>query len=181
MRKGVILASALLLSACAGSPENHYFTLSTVPPKSQPAAGRPQFHLTTVKLPDLYDRPQMVTRTGPQSVDIDEYDRWAESFERMTARILAEDIALRRPQGGGPLPDAASQKRLQVAVEEFAADRATGEALLSGNWKITEPDGTARGAPFSFTRPVAGGADPAAVAAALSALLGRLADEIDRN
>ena len=180
MRKGLIVAAVFLLSACAGSPENHYFTLSTAPPKSQPSAGRPSFHLATVKLPDLYDRPQMVTRTGPQSIDIDEYDRWAESFERMTARILAQDVALRRPQGSGPLPDAADQLRLQVALEEFAADRGTGQARLSGNWKIVEPDGSARGGVFAFTQPVAGG-DPTAVAAALSALLGQLADEIDRN
>jgi uncharacterized lipoprotein YmbA len=180
MRKGLIVAAALALSACAGSPENHYFTLSATPPKSPAAAGRPPFHLATVRLPDLYDRPQMVTRTGPQSVDIDEYDRWAESFERMTARILAEDIALRRPQGGGPLPDAAGEPRLQVAIEEFAADRATGQASLAGNWKVTEADGTARGAAFSFTQPVDGG-DPAAVAAAMSQLLGRLADEIDKG
>lgn len=178
MRKIAIMAAALL-AACS-SPDSRYFTLSTVAPTAPSAQDKPLFHLATVKLPDLYDRPQMVTRTGPQSVEFDEYARWAEPLERMTARTLAQDIALRRPHGAGPLPSAADQPKLQVAIDEFIADRATGRARLSGNWKITEPDGTARGAPFSFTEPETG-MDPAAAAAVMSALLGRLADEIDRN
>ena len=179
MRKIPLMAAALLLAACA-SPDSRYFTLSTVEPAASPAQDKPLFHLASVKLPDLYDRPQMVTRTGPQSVEFDEYARWAEPLERMTARTLAQDIALRRPHGAGPLPSAADQAKLQVAVDEFVADRAAGRARLSGNWKITGLDGTARGAPFSFTEPVSG-MDPAATAAVMSTLLGRLADEIDRN
>ena len=180
MRKSPILAAALLLSACAGSPENHYFTLSTTTPAGTPAQNKPPFHLATVKLPELYDRPQLVTRAGPQSVEIDEYDRWAESLERMTARILAQDISLRRPHGPGPLPVGADQPRLQVSIDEFAADRGAGQARLSGNWKVIESDGSLRGGDFSFTQPVSGG-DAASIAAAMSALLGQLADDIDKN
>ena len=179
MRKIPVMAAALLLAACA-SPDSRYFTLSTVAPAGMPAPDRPLFHLSVVKLADLYDRPQMVTRTGPQSVEIDEYARWAEPLERMTARTLAQDIALRRPHGPGPLPGAADQPRLQVAVDEFVTDRASGRAKLSGNWKIVEASGAVHGAPFSYTEPVTS-SDPAATAAAMSALLGRLADEIDKN
>ncbi|HMA50179.1 MAG TPA: PqiC family protein [Magnetospirillaceae bacterium] len=180
MRKSPILAAVLLLSACTNSPESRYFTLSTTQPRQAPAQDRPQFHLAMVKLPELYDRPQLVTRSSPQSVEIDEYDRWAEPLERMTARILAQDIALRRPRAAGPVPAGADQPRLQVAVDEFAADRSAGRAVLSGNWKIVENDGTTRGRAFSFSQAVSGG-DSAAVAGAMSALLGQLADEIDRE
>jgi len=180
MRKSPILAAVLLVSACAGSPENHYFTLSTTAPKASPARDRPQFHLATVKLPELYDRPQLVTRAGPQAVEIDEYDRWAEGLERMTARILAQDIALRRPRAAGPVSVGADQPKLQVSIDEFAADRGAGEARLSGNWKVTEGDGSLRGGDFSYSQPVSGG-DAATIAAAMSALLGQLADDIDKN
>lgn len=179
MRNSPILAAILLLSACA-SPESHYFTLSTTPPKQAPAQDKPQFHLATVKLPELYDRPQLVTRTSPQSVEIDEYDRWAEPLERMTARILAQDIALRRPHGAGPVVASVDQPKLQVGIDEFAADRGAGHAVLSGNWKVVETDGTLRGGAFSYSQSVPG-SDSAAVASAMSALLGQLADEIDRN
>jgi len=180
MRKSPILAALLLLSACASSPESRYFTLSTTPPQRSPTQEKPQFHLATVKLPELYDRPNLVTRTSPQSVEIDEYDRWAEPLERMTARILAQDIALRRPRFAGPVVAGTDQPKLQVSIDEFAADRGAGRAVLSGNWKIVETDGTTRGGAFSYSQP-ASGSDSAAIAAAMSALLGQLADEIDRN
>ena len=171
MRKSPILAIALLLTACAGSPDNHYFTLSAVAPSQTAARTLPPLHLTAVRLPELYDRPQMVTRTGPQSVDIDEYDRWAEPLERMATRILAQDVAARRPGGGSPLP-------ATVLIDEFGADR-SGTARLSGTWKIIDSDGTARSGAFALTEP--SGSDPAAAAAAMSALLGKLADDIDRR
>jgi uncharacterized lipoprotein YmbA len=119
-------------------------------------------------------------RTGPQSVEIDEYDRWAESLERMTGRILAQDLALRRPHGTGPLPLSTDLAKLEVSVDEFAADR-SGTARLSGSWKISDADGTEpRGGAFFFTQPVSG-EGPTQTASAMSALLGQLADEIDRN
>jgi uncharacterized lipoprotein YmbA len=180
MRKIPLLAALSLLSACASSPESHYFTLSAAPPRQQAVSDRPVFHLASVKLADLYDRPQMVTRTGAQSVEIDEYDRWAEPLEHMTARILAQDIALRRPHPAGPLPASTDQPKLQISVDEFAADR-SGTARLSGNWKITGPgDAEPRGGAFSFTQAVEGNG-AGAVAAAMSALLGQLADEVDRD
>jgi uncharacterized lipoprotein YmbA len=180
MRNSLILAAVLLLSACADSPDSHYFTLSTIPPQQAPSQDRPQVHLAMVKLPELYDRPQLVTRSGPQSVEIDEYDRWGEPLERMTARILAQDIGLRRPRAAGPLPASLDQANLQVAVDEFAADRSVGRAVLSGNWKVVEADGTTRGGAFSFSQPVSG-TGSAGIAAAMSGLLGQLADEIDRH
>ncbi len=172
MKKSPIVAVALLLTACAGSPDNRYYTLSAAAPAQVSSGGRPAVHLAALRLPELYDRPQMVTRTGPQSVDIDEYDRWAEPLERMATRILAQDLAARRT-GGAESPSAF------VLVDEFAADR-SGTARLSGSWKITETDGTTRSRAFSLAEPLSGG-DPAAAAAAMSALLGKLADEIDRN
>jgi hypothetical protein len=45
---------------------------------------------------------------------------------------------------------------------------------------VVEVDGTTRGGAFSFSQPVSGGGC-AGIAAAMSGLLGQLADEIDRN
>ena len=181
MRKAGLGLLCLMVAACGGtSPENRYFTLSPVGPAApSPSAVKPPLRMTGLHLPSLYDRPQMVIRTGPQSIGFDEYDRWAEPLERMAARILAQDIALRRPRPTGPLPSAADQPRVQVSVDEFAAD-SVGVARLSGTWRITGADDAARAGDFSYSAPVEAGR-PDGVAAAMSALLGRLADEIDRN
>jgi uncharacterized lipoprotein YmbA len=162
----------LLLAACGDTRESRYFTLSPTPPAAATAAGRTPLRLTYLHLPALYDRPQMVRRLGPQAVDIDEFDRWGEPLERMTARILAEDLSLRRPLGAGPLPPPDQMPRLRVTIDDFMAD-SSGTARLAGRWR---EDG--RGGDFAFTQPTSG-AGPEAMAAAMSALLGRLADEID--
>ena len=178
MKRAGLGLLCLMLTACGGgSPESRYFTLSPVGPAVAPAPGKPLFRLTSIHLPSLYDRPQLVMRTGPQSVEIDEFDRWAEPLERMTARTLSQDIALRRPRPAGPLP--ADQPKLQVSIDEFAADR-SGTARLTGTWKITGMDNEARAGDFAYSKP-ADSARPESIAAAMSALLGQLADEIDRN
>ncbi len=178
MKKTGVALLCLMLAACSGgSPDSHYYTLSAVGPATAPAPGKPQFRLAGVHLPSIYDRPQMVVRTGPQSVEINEFDRWAEPLERMTARTLAQDIALRRPQHPGPI--SAEQQKLQVSVDEFAADR-SGMARLSGSWKITGIDNQVSAGEFAYSKPVEAG-HPENVAAAMSALLGQLADEFDRN
>lgn len=163
MRKTVLLL-AFMVAGCGNSPDSHFFTLAPVPAQDQPKSGRPELHLMSFRLPQLYDRPQMVFRTGAQSVDIDETDRWAEPLDRMAARILAQDLALRRPQPAG------DTVTVQIVLDDFIADRA-GAAHLSGNWKM----GAATG---SFDWTVQAGTGPDQAAAALSTLLGRLADDL---
>jgi uncharacterized lipoprotein YmbA len=168
MRKSILLLS-LFLSACVGSsPDSHFFTLSPVPPQEQPRPGRPALHISAFHVPELYDRPQMVFRSGAQSVDIDETDRWAEPLDRMAARILAQDLAQRRPQPAG------DEVNIQVTVDDFIVER-SGAAHFSGNWKAGAKSGV-----FDWTSE-AGGASPDQAASALSALLGRLAGDLDRS
>lgn len=163
MRKTLLLL-ALMVGGCGSSPDSHFFTLAPVPSQDQPRSGCPELHLLSFRLPQLYDRPQMVFRTGTQSVDIDESDRWAEPLDRMAARILAQDLAQRRPQPAG---DAVN---VQIVVDDFIADH-TGTAHLSGNWKTGSTSG-------SFDLTVQAGTGPDQAAAALSTLLGRLADDL---
>ena len=164
MRK-IVLLLAMTLSGCAGSsPDSHFFTLAPVAPQDQPKTGRPALHLTSFRLPQLYDRPQMVFRTGMQSVEIDETDRWAEPLDRMAERMLAQDLAQRRPQPAG------SEVPLQINVDDFMPDH-SGSAHFSGTWKMGATSGA-----FDWTVPAGTGPDQAA--AALSTLLGRLADDL---
>jgi uncharacterized lipoprotein YmbA len=176
-KTGVALLCLLLASCTGGSPENRYYTLAPIGPTAAPAPGKPKVRLSSLHLPSLYDRPQMVVRTGAQSVEFSEFDRWAEPLERMTARMLAQDIALRRPSPSGPM--SGDEQKLQVSVDEFAADR-SGMARLSGAWKIISIDNQVRTGEFTYSKPVDSG-HPESVAAAMSALLGQLADDIDRN
>ena len=47
-----------------------------------------------VVIPKILDRPQIVTRTGPNTLKVDEFHRWASPLQAEFAKVLAENISL---------------------------------------------------------------------------------------
>jgi uncharacterized lipoprotein YmbA len=172
-----LIAVLALLAGCAGGPPTRYYTLSSeTPAGGETPAGRPgatAVTLATLRLPAVTDREQMVVRTGPQTVDIRDTDRWAAPLDEMVPRILARDLALR----GAAAPGTAAT-RVSVAIDEFMADT-SGVCRLTGRWWLANDESGSGpgGHGFALTRPLAGTGGPA-VAAAMSALLADLAGEL---
>lgn len=84
---------------CASSRQASFYTLSPLhAPGDQ--SGRVQtgqevvVAVGPVTVPDYLDRPQIVTRTGPTGVHLDEFERWAGSFEQDISRVLAENLSV---------------------------------------------------------------------------------------
>ncbi|HEV2673024.1 MAG TPA: PqiC family protein [Aliidongia sp.] len=181
MRVPILIVGTLtLLAACGTTPENRYYTLSVEPAATSAAPPPRTGRITIAKLllPGVTDREQMVVATGPQTVDIREFDRWAEPLDQLVPRILAQDLALR---AGGPTSNL-PERRLFVSVDRFSVD-AMGSSQLTGRWWMLEPGETAaqrRERPFALSRP-AGARDGVQVAAAMSALLSMLADDVARE
>ena len=177
MRRSFLIGAALvLLGGCGGSPENRYYVLSPVPPVQLASPVRASFGIASVHLPGLLDRTQLVLRTGTGTVDIREFDRWAEPLDQMVPRILAQDLELRQ---GAPAPTE-PHRRVFVAIDEFMADTG-GKARLAGRWWVLADDqdpATKRERPFAFVS-TSTNTNGAEIATALSALLGMLADDID--
>jgi uncharacterized lipoprotein YmbA len=46
-----------------------------------------------VVIPQILDRPQIVTRSGPHKLNIDEFNRWAGRLDENFARVLAQNIS----------------------------------------------------------------------------------------
>jgi uncharacterized lipoprotein YmbA len=186
MRRCLVLGLVgVLVAGCGSTPENRYYTLSVEPPTvAAPTVPRCMVDLTlaAVRLPGVTDRSQLVVRTGPQTVDIREFDRWAEPLDQMVRRILAEDLATRLGSFNRSPRAADPERRLFVAVDEFMAAE-SGVSRLTGRWwTLDRGDDSARRVvrSFALTQPVET-SQSAQVAAAMSGLLAALADEIVCN
>lgn len=99
----LISFTALLLAGCrGGTPKTEFYTLSAIsktPANTDAVAARQRVSVGVgpVSIPEVLDRPQIVTRTSPHKLHIDEFHRWAGSLEKDFARVVAENISLMLP------------------------------------------------------------------------------------
>src|SRR5581483_1764557 len=137
--------------------------------------------VVAVHVPPSLDRLELVARTGPNSVRIDDGDRWSAPLADMARSVLAQDLAARLPAGAVVMPDAPmppGTQRLVVTMAQFGLD-ADGAARLVASWSLLTGDDDT----VALRRQVALTAAPAQSgaagdAAAMSALLGQLADRV---
>jgi uncharacterized lipoprotein YmbA len=96
----LVLLIAVLLAGCGGSaPPVEFYTLNSLSGMKQqvnPANADQNIAIGVgpVEIPKILDRPQIVTRTGPNKVKMDEFHRWAGPLEAGFAQVLAENISL---------------------------------------------------------------------------------------
>lgn len=172
----------LLLAGCGHSPPTHFFTLDPAPP-SRPAAAiaaAAPIQLDAVHIPPALDRPQVVTQLGANRLDVHDLDQWASPLGEMMRRTLAQDLLARLPQGEFVLPDAPRPQGVRgLVVDVLQIDAAPGgQVTLQASWTLMEP-GTTRAALIRNVQLTAdGGPGPQGTAAAMSQLLGELADQI---
>jgi uncharacterized lipoprotein YmbA len=160
MQLATVLAAAVL-AACGSSPKANFYTLSSaVPPQQVPMATAPyRIAIGAVTVPDVIDRPQIVTRTGANQVTIDEFARWAEPLQGEIPRVIAANLSREVP---GALvftyPQSASMDadcRLLIEVQRF--DSAPGDsATLEVLWTLRPAKG-ASSSGRSVAREAAGG------------------------
>ncbi|MEM5295012.1 PqiC family protein [Burkholderia sp. JPY481] len=89
----VMLAlAAALLGACK-SPATNFYTLSPDESLSSTGASRPIAAVVgPVTIPEIVDRPQIVTRIGNNEVEVNEFDRWAQPLGGDIGRVIAADL-----------------------------------------------------------------------------------------
>ena len=180
-----MVAAALILAACGSSPPTRFFTLTAVAPIGRPPDAPPfPVQVAAVHIPAMLDREAMVRRTGANALSISDQDRWGAPFGDMIRNTLARDLAERLPEGAVILPDAPSPPSTALLVVNIASftEDADRHVTLDGSWAIMH----GRPAKAILNREVtleceADGEDSAAEAAAMSRLVGQLADRIVAN
>ncbi|MBM9538756.1 PqiC family protein [Desulfobulbus alkaliphilus] len=148
--------AALCFSGCSATrsqPADFYLLSSQ--PLPQLAERDGLVGVLPVRVPDYLDRPQIVTRTGKNTLDLNEFNRWAEPLRMNITSVLVQNLShllgtdaiINTNQNfGHPL-------RFQVGVEVQRFDgELGGTVILSGRWSIHSDDRkqTVVGRGFSF-------------------------------
>jgi uncharacterized protein len=135
-----ILCLNLLVSGCASSPEARFYTLNAVI-SQQKAADK---HNVAVKIgpismPDMLDQAQMVTRTGANTLELNEFNRWGGDLQDNFQRILGENISILLPTDHVQLTQEISlvpvDFQVIVNVREFYG-MLGGTVTLNADWSI---------------------------------------------
>jgi uncharacterized lipoprotein YmbA len=145
-----LVVLAALQTACSlGGPSRpaEFYVLSASP--ATPVAGRESSDVPLsvavgpVDLPDIFDRPQIVTRPGANRIGLAEFNRWGGDLNADLSRVLVQNLMVRlNTQNVFTYPllrDARADYR--VAMRFFRFDGELGKRVtLSGTWQLLNGD-----------------------------------------
>jgi hypothetical protein len=171
-------------AGCLGSsPAARFYTLSTLNPhegQGGGGGGAPmRIRVAAVTLPEGVDRPQMVRRTGENSVVVDEYDRWVEPLDALLRNTLVQDLGALVPEAqvlGDAVPGLSTDRTVVVAMNRLDM---SSQLVMDAVWFVL-PAGADQPERTHRTRitEAAGTGAPADVAQALGRAVEKLSREI---
>ncbi len=137
----IICALASWLTGCASTTQSHFYTLSPVLKPAAAAAANYSISVGPVSVPAVVDRPQIVVRTGPNQVTIDEFNRWASPLQSDIARVVAGNLAsmLGTPDVTVFPQSTAAGASYRVAIDVLSVESVPGEAAtLDAVWTVRQ-------------------------------------------
>lgn len=143
---GVALALELTVGCSITSPRpdlSQYYVLTTIAGLAAPPVTRrpPAIGLGPINLPGYLDHNEMVTRVGPNQLDLSPTDRWAEpvdqNFKNVLARNLGQLIGTDQIVQFPWYSNAKLDYKIELNVTRFDADQ-SGLVTLNAKWIIRE-------------------------------------------
>lgn len=139
-----LLVMLLLLAGCGSSAPSNFYLLQAQPAPAilkpeTPAANHKSIGIGPVEIPQYLDRPQLVVRTGDNTVQIHEFERWAEPLKEGVTRVVTHNLdGLLAAEQIKVYPwrsQLTIDYRLVLTLNRFeAAD--DGQATLAGWWTL---------------------------------------------
>jgi len=186
-RRILLACAAFSLTACSilqPQPDlSRFFVLTPMTGSSLPPPAKAlRLGLGPIDFPPYLQRSQLVTRSGPNEIELSENYYWGEPLDLNFTRVLAQNLTsllateqiLFFPWYGG----AQLNYAIQVSVTQFQVDT-HGEARLVARWKIVDAVGDkVRRSEESDLTETAADSSPDAAVAALSRLVEKLSREI---
>jgi uncharacterized lipoprotein YmbA len=175
----ILIGLCSLAAACSSSSPTRFFTLLPVPPAGAVTSyAGPPVKVADIQVPPSMDRLELVRQSAGNELVIDDFAHWAASLGDLSRAALTQDLAARLPGDRVVYPDVqAPEGTLLLSVDLLSFDCAPGTASLEASWTLTAKSKPA-GPPRQLRLSGGCGADGPSEAAALSALLGQLADAV---
>ena len=185
-RIGLVGLAAILvwLGGCLGgtSASPTYYTLTPVEaPAPAPAPAGLALGVGPVTLPAYLDRPQLVTRTGQDTLNLAEFDRWAEPLKAGVPRVLGDNLAaLLGTSRVSLFPWGKAQTvRYQVAVDLTRFEGVVGGTVVLGaRWRVLGSDGAELLVKQTTITEATGATGSDALVAAMNRALGALSRDL---
>jgi uncharacterized lipoprotein YmbA len=141
---------AVLLTGCFGPATGHPARLFVLNPTAAATAAADRtsdlrLGIGRITLPEILNRPQIVTQLGDNEVRVADDSQWAEPLEQSVPRVLAENLArLIGTERVSVYPWPSPMEvdlRVEIAISQFEGD-ATGEVSLAARWRLVRSDGS---------------------------------------
>jgi len=148
LRRVLMVSWLVLLAACGSSPNTEFYVLNadqgSVMQSANLSTG-PAVGVWQVKLPDLLDRSEIVTRDNPFKITMADFSWWAGNLsENMTLLIVAQLSQHLQSNRVVTSPWPSYRKndyQVITRIERFDGELG-GEVVLRGLWSLLDGDGT---------------------------------------
>ena len=184
----IILLIMITVAGCASTPPSQHYFLTPIDEleatNTQPDIKSEKIIAVIVRTPRYLDRPQIVTRIGPNEFKMDEFNRWAGSFKENIANVMVQNFKTLLPNGTVarfPVPSSMNID-YQVLIDITRFDGTLGESVtLQATWALLvkgdNPNPKMKAKNFFTNVPIAS-KDYNALAKAKSQALAELSQEI---
>lgn len=133
------------LIGCVGSPSSTFYLLSPASVVKDEAISMAQggcihLRIARVTIPEYLNRPNIVTRTSKNNLNLSEDNQWAEPLSDTIARVLAENISQHIcTKKISLIPGKSSEESdYRVEVEVYRMDGSLGkDAVLDAWWNVS--------------------------------------------
>jgi uncharacterized lipoprotein YmbA len=178
----MVCLTACVLISCSRSPRIAFYTLSSETKPDPGAFGGAFYSIVVgpVSIPELYDRPQLVTRVDSNRVEILENHQWASPLKGEISRTIANDLALLLKSSRVAVypqnTESDTDIRVRIDIQRF--DMTPGKDVdLEALWSLSSKGEVLIRGKTSVREPVSG-SDNEALVAAYGRALGTVSRDI---
>lgn len=130
------------LAGCSSPAPTFYALRADDTPGDMPGAATMDVVVGPVTVPDMVDRPQIVTRNPDKTIDMNEFARWAAPLKSDIGRVIAADLAQRLGTARVSTVDlgASTPPVWRVRVDIMRFDTVPGDSVtIEAQWVVRPP------------------------------------------